>query len=137
VKSVVRDTIEKRHRAQEREGLPLDASPSTNDDNDDDNEGMEVRLGFSPEVRLWSEPSSMGPSIGADMLELGLEASVLWPETRASAEPGPIPVAEEEEAVVEWPADPLQVPSSGTKGMRSQGPRRLGVLWSRYVLVRY
>lgn len=48
-KIVAHDVLEKRCRAQEREGLPLEASPSTaaNDD-----EGMENRLGFSPEVGL-------------------------------------------------------------------------------------
>jgi hypothetical protein len=47
------DALEKRRRAQAREGLPLKASPSTEDDNDvDDDKGMEVRWGFSPEARL-------------------------------------------------------------------------------------
>jgi hypothetical protein len=35
----------------------LEASPSTDDDI---NQGMEVQLGFSPEVRLWSELTSVG-----------------------------------------------------------------------------
>jgi hypothetical protein len=47
------DALEKRHRAQAREGLPLEASPSMEeDDDDDDDEGMEVCLGFSLEARL-------------------------------------------------------------------------------------
>lgn len=45
------DSLEKRRRAQEREGLLLEASLSTNDDGDDD-EGMDVWLGFSPKARL-------------------------------------------------------------------------------------
>jgi hypothetical protein len=47
--------------------VPLVSSPSTQDNNDGDDEGMEVRLGFSPKVGLWSEPTSAGPSGGADM----------------------------------------------------------------------
>jgi hypothetical protein len=35
----------------------LEASPSTDDDI---NLGMEVRLGFNPKVRLWSELTSVG-----------------------------------------------------------------------------
>lgn len=42
----------------------LEASPSIDDDS---NQGMEVRLGFSPEVRLWSELTSVGPFIRADV----------------------------------------------------------------------
>jgi hypothetical protein len=48
-KMLASDALEKRHRVQARDGLPLEASPSTEDDDD---EGMEVRLGFSPEVGL-------------------------------------------------------------------------------------
>jgi hypothetical protein len=78
-KRVARNALEKHNRAQEREGLPLEASPNTNGDNDDDDdeEGMEVRLGFSLEVRLWSETTSIGPSVGVDVPVLGLEASGL------------------------------------------------------------
>jgi organic radical activating enzyme len=49
---VARDSLKKRSRAQAREGLPLEASPSTEEeeDDDDDDEGMEVRAGFSPKV---------------------------------------------------------------------------------------
>jgi hypothetical protein len=46
-KRVAHDALEKRHRALERERLPLEASPGMDDD-----ERMEVWLGFSPEVRL-------------------------------------------------------------------------------------
>jgi DNA-directed RNA polymerase delta subunit len=52
-KMLAHDALEKRHRAQAREGLPLEASPSMEeDDDDDDDEGMEVCLGFSLEARL-------------------------------------------------------------------------------------
>jgi hypothetical protein len=49
-----------------REGLPLEASPSTEEeeDDDDDDEGMEVRVVFSPEVGPRSVPASVGPSGG-------------------------------------------------------------------------
>lgn len=112
------DALEKRRQAQEREGLPLEASPSRDDDDD---EGMEVRLVFCPEVRIWSEPSLVGSSVGADVSVLELEASVPLPEIRASTESGPILATEEEAAVVERAADPLPVPTSRTKGPRSQG----------------
>jgi hypothetical protein len=76
-KRAARDELEKHRRAQEREGLPLEASLDTFDDDDDgdDDEGMEVWLGFSPEVRLWSEPSSAGPSDGLDAPVLGIEVT--------------------------------------------------------------
>lgn len=52
-KMLARDALEKRLRAQTREGLPLEASLSMEDDDDyDDDEGMEVRMGFSPEAGL-------------------------------------------------------------------------------------
>jgi hypothetical protein len=53
-KMLARDALEKCRRAQAREGLPLEASLSTegDDDDDDDREGMEVRMGFSSEVGL-------------------------------------------------------------------------------------
>lgn len=54
-KMLARDALEKRCRAQAREGLPLQFSPRMEDDDNDDDEGMEVLLGFSPEARLWSE----------------------------------------------------------------------------------
>lgn len=62
---LARDALEKRRRAQTREGLPLEASPSMeDDDDDDDDEGMEVRMGFSPEVGLWFVLASASPSSG-------------------------------------------------------------------------
>jgi hypothetical protein len=138
-KRAARDALEKCRWAQEREGLPLQASSSTedDDDNDDDDEGMEVRLGFNPEVRTWSEPSLACPSVGPDVPVLGLEAFVPLPETQASAKPGPVPAVEEEATAAERPADPLPVPTSGTKGPRSQGPRRIDLPWSRKVVMKY
>lgn len=87
--------------AQVREGLPLEASPSTDDDDDDnDDEGMEVRLGFSPEAGLWSRPTSAGPSGSTDIPTQGPIASLSEP--RVSAEPAPVSaVVEEAEAVRE------------------------------------
>lgn len=87
-KRVAHNTLEKCRRAQERDGVPLGPSPSTDDD---DNEGMEVRLGFSPEVRLWSEPTSVGPSSGADVPMPRFGVSVPLLEAQVSAEPGPAP----------------------------------------------
>jgi hypothetical protein len=60
------DSLEKCHRAYEREGLPLEASPSTEDEEDDDDDvRMEVCMGFSLEVGPRSVLASMGPSGGA------------------------------------------------------------------------
>jgi hypothetical protein len=92
------DALEKHRRAQAREGLPLEASPST-EENDDDDEGMEVRLGFSPEAVLWSEPASAGPSGGVYMPAQGPTTSLS--EARVSTEPGPSPIVAEETVVVE------------------------------------
>jgi hypothetical protein len=49
-KMLARNALEKCRRAQAREGLPLEASPSTEEDDndDDDGEGMEVCMGLSP-----------------------------------------------------------------------------------------
>jgi hypothetical protein len=64
-KMVARDSLEKRHRAQDREGIPLEASPSAEEeDDDDDDEGMEVREGFSPKVGPRSALAWAGPSGG-------------------------------------------------------------------------
>jgi hypothetical protein len=92
------DALEKCRRAHAREGLPLEASPST-EENDDDDEGMEARLGFSPEAVLWSEPASAGPSGGSDMPAQGPTTSLS--EARVSTELGPSPIVAEEIVVVE------------------------------------
>jgi hypothetical protein len=48
---------------------------------DDDDEGMEIRLGFSPEVTLWFEPLSVSPSGSLDVSAPRLKVSVPWLET--------------------------------------------------------
>lgn len=84
-KMEARDELEKHHRAQEKEGLPREASLELSDGNDDndgdeDDNGMEVWLGFSPKVRPWSELPLMGPSYqpsnGIDASAPRLKASV-------------------------------------------------------------
>lgn len=128
-KKVACNALERRHRAREREGVPLEPFPSTISaaaDDDDDDEGMEIRLGFSPNVRLWSEPSSMGLYVGPDAPVLGLEMLAPLPEMRTPVVPESIPTVEEEE-VVERPTDPLPASASGTNDMRSMGPLRLGL----------
>jgi hypothetical protein len=63
-KMVARDALEKRSRVQAREGLPLESSPSIEDeeDDDDDDEGMEVRAGFMihPAQVGWPRPNKLG-----------------------------------------------------------------------------
>jgi hypothetical protein len=59
------DALEKRSRSQAMEGLPLESSASTEEDDDNDGEGLEVHMGFSPEAGLWSSSASAGPSGGA------------------------------------------------------------------------
>ena len=44
-----------------------------------------------------------------------------------SVELGPTPIVEEEAAAVDKAADPLQVPTVVLKGLRSRGPRLMGV----------
>lgn len=62
-KMLARDSPEKRHRAQTSEGLPLEASPSIEeeDDGNDNDDGMEVPTGFSPEVGPMSASTLVGP----------------------------------------------------------------------------
>jgi hypothetical protein len=63
-----RDTLERLHRRQERDGLPREPSPETPDDDDDDDEDddedddMAARLGLSPDLRLGQGSSSQPPS---------------------------------------------------------------------------
>jgi hypothetical protein len=51
-----RDALERRHRRQERDGLPREPSPETPDDDDDDDDDedddMAACLGLSPDLRL-------------------------------------------------------------------------------------
>jgi hypothetical protein len=133
-KMLARDALEKHRRAQVREGLPLEASPSTEDDDDDnDDEGMEVRLGFNPEARLWSAPASVGTSGGTNIPALGLAAFLS--ELRASTELAPVPTAMEEVgAVEEWLAslpmgaivEPVWVQDDIPAWTPSAGTRRRG-----------
>jgi hypothetical protein len=61
-KMLARDSLEKRHRARAREGLPLEASPSTEEVDDDIfDEGMGVHTCFSPKLRPRSAPALAGP----------------------------------------------------------------------------
>jgi hypothetical protein len=61
---------------------------------------MEVRLGFNPEARLWSEPASGGGrSSGTDVP--AQEATVSLSMARVSAKPDPVPTTVEEAVVVE------------------------------------
>jgi hypothetical protein len=104
-KMLARNALEKRRRAQVREALPLDASPNTEEDDDDDGEGMEVCMGFSPELGLWSAPASTGPSGGMAQPARGPAASLSG--ARPSVEPPPIPASVEEAGTVEEEVIPL------------------------------
>ena len=57
-----RDTLERRHRRQERDGLPREPSLETPDDDDEDDDDedddMVARLGLSPDLRLGQGSSS-------------------------------------------------------------------------------
>jgi hypothetical protein len=58
-----RDTLERRRRRQERDGLPRELSPETPDDDDDDeDDDMAARLGLSLDLRLGQGSSSQSPS---------------------------------------------------------------------------
>lgn len=122
--------MEKCRRAQDRDGVPLEPSPSIEDDDDDnDDEGMEVWQGFSPEVWLWSEPTLADPSSGADVPMPRAAASLF--EAWAFAEPEPAPTVDEETTVEEKVVALLQVPATGPKGPRSRGPKLAGMPRSR------
>lgn len=64
-------------------------------------------MGFSPDVRLWSEPASAGSSSSADVPMPGFEVSVPLPESWASNELGPAPAVKEEAIVVERATNPV------------------------------
>lgn len=93
------DALEKRSRSQAMEGLPLESSASTEEDDDNDGEGLEVHMGFSPEAGLWSAPALASPSSGAALPAQGPGASL--PKPRASAEAAPVPSYMEETGVME------------------------------------
>lgn len=94
----------------------MEPSPRTQDDDDND-EGMEVRLGFSVEVGLWSESASVDPFGGMDIPGPGTTTSLF--EAWASVEPDPVPTNVEEAAMEEKAVAPLQVPAMGPRGLRS------------------
>jgi hypothetical protein len=93
--------------AQAKEGLPLESSPSTQDDHDDDDddERMEVCADFSPEAGLSSSPASAGPSGGAALPSQGPAAFLS--EAQASADPAFHPIKAEEAEVVDEEVVPL------------------------------
>jgi hypothetical protein len=64
------------------------------DDDDDDVEGMEVCMGFNPEVGLWSAPASASPS--GDTVQPAQGPAVSLFGTRASSVPAPVPASVEE-----------------------------------------
>jgi hypothetical protein len=124
---VARDTLEKRRRAQEREGLPLEASPSTEEeeeeDDDNDNVGMEVCSGFSPKVGPRSAPASVGPY--GDVAPSALGPTTSLSRARASTKPAPVPASVEEAEVVEGEAAPLPVEAViAPAGAPTESPQR-------------
>jgi hypothetical protein len=122
---VIRDSLEKCRRAQAREGLPLEASPSTEEEEeDDDDEGMEVRVGFSPKVGPRSVPALVSPSSDTAPSAQGSAASLSGP--RASAELAPVPASVEEVEVVEGEVTPLpEEVVVATAGAPVESPQRL------------
>jgi hypothetical protein len=120
-----RDTLERLHRRQERDGLPREPSSETPDDDDDDDEDddedddMAARLGLSQDLRLGQglssqPPSGLAPSVsgartsGSQSEERGQAEGVLDPlakvvevTPRSQAEPPvpqellPVPTAQE------------------------------------------
>lgn len=105
--------------------MPLKASPSIDYD-----EGMEVQLGFSPEVRIWFAPASAGPSTGTDMLVPRFTSAGVSTSARGMGicRAGAYSVVKEEAAAVGRVVDLLQLLTLWVKGPRSQGPRTLGML---------
>jgi hypothetical protein len=105
-KMLARNSLEKRCRSRAREGLPLEASPSTKEEEgDDDDEGMEVRMGFSPKAEPGSVPTSVDPS--GDAIASAHWPVVSLPRARASVEPTPVPASVEEEGDMEGEVAPL------------------------------
>jgi hypothetical protein len=100
------DSLEKRRRAQAREGLPLEASLSTEEEDDD-----EVMRGWRS---AWASAPEVGPS---PMLALADPSGAAVPTAQgpasslsgawASAEPTPIPALVEEAGCVEGEVAPL------------------------------
>jgi hypothetical protein len=67
-----RDALERRHRRQERDGLPREPSPETPDDDEDDDDDedgdMAAFLGLIPDLRLGLGSSSQPPSGSAPLV---------------------------------------------------------------------
>jgi hypothetical protein len=103
-----RDALERRHRKQERDGLPREPSPETPDDDDDDDkdDDMAARLGLSPDLRLGQGSSSQPPS--------GLAPSV----SRAGASGS----RSEEQGQAEGVLDPLAEVVEVTPGSQADPP---------------
>jgi len=117
-----RDSMEKLHRRQEREGLPREPSPETPDDDDDDEDDdeeddMAARLGLSPGLGFGQEPSSQPPSgLTPSVPRVGTSGS--RPEGRGQPERAPDPSAGGAEvtpggqARASAPREPLLAPAA-------------------------
>jgi hypothetical protein len=106
-----RDTLERLHRRQERDGLPREPSPETpddddNDEDDDEDDDMAARLGLSPDLRLGQGSSSQPPS--------GLAPSVSGAGTSGSQS--------EERGQAEGVLDPLAEVVEVTPGSQAEPP---------------
>jgi hypothetical protein len=104
------DTLERRHRRQERDGLPREPSSETPDDDDDDDDDedddMAARLGLSLDLRLGQGSSSQPPS--------GLALSVSRAGTSGSRS--------EEHGKAEGVLDPLAEVVKVTPGSQADPP---------------
>jgi hypothetical protein len=103
-----RDTLERRRRKQERDGLPREPSPETpnDDDDDDEDDNMAARLGLSPDLRLGQGSSSQPPS--------GLAPSVSGAGTSGSRS--------EEQGQAQGVLDPLAEVVEVTPGSQANPP---------------
>jgi hypothetical protein len=93
-----REALEKRHRRQERDGIPLEPSLDTPDDDDDDydddeDDDMAARLSLSPNPRLGQGSSSQPPG-GLAPLVFGAGTPGSRSEERRRAEGVLDPLAE-------------------------------------------
>jgi hypothetical protein len=104
-----REALERRHRRQERDGLPREPSPETLDDDDDDNDDedddMAARLGLSPDLRLGQGSPSQPPS-GLAPSESGAGTSRSQSKERGQVEGVLDPLAEVVEVTLGSQADP-------------------------------
>jgi hypothetical protein len=100
-----RDTLERRHRQQERDGLRREPWPETPDNNDDDDDDMAARLGLSPDLRL-GQGSSSQPLSGLVPSASRAGASGSRSEEQGQAEVVLDPLAEVVEVTLGSQADP-------------------------------